>query len=315
MTFESPLVLLLLVLVPLILAGYLARQRRRARYPTTSVLTGVVERTFPWRRWVPVGLYLLTLTAGLIGLARPQATIAVPKEQATVLLVIDVSGSMYATDVEPSRIEAARQSATTFVRILPDGFPIGIVAFDKSANVLSPPTTDRAETLDVIEQLRAAFGGTAMGDGMKRALELRPGGPNAPPPPPGQDPNVIMLVESDGVTTIGSDPMEAAEDARRLRIPVYTIGLGTPEGKLTSFGGRSIPVPPDLSPLQQVSRHTGGRFFEAPTDDDLRGIYKELGSQIGFTREQQEVTVAFVVAALVLLAAATTSMLWTSRLP
>jgi Ca-activated chloride channel family protein len=318
MTFESPPLLVFLALVPLALIGYLYVQRRRARYairyPATGVLAGVVERTFPWRRWVPIGLYLLALTAMLSGLAKPQASVAVPKEEATVLLVMDVSGSMNATDVEPSRIVAARRSATTFVNVLPDSFPIGVVAFDESANVLSPPTIERGETRDVIDQLRAD-GGTAMGDAIGRALELRPGGANAPPPGPEQDPNVIVLLLSDGASTTGSDPMESADAARKLRIPVYTIALGTPEGALTQFGGRRIPVPPDEATLQQIAQRTGGRFFKAPSDEQLRGIYRELGSRIGFKKEKQEVTVVFAAVALLLAAAgATASAFWTSRL-
>ncbi|HKE98365.1 MAG TPA: VWA domain-containing protein [Actinomycetes bacterium] len=318
MTFESPPVLLLLVLPPLVLAGYLYLQRRRARYairyPATGVLGDVVRRTFPWRRWIPVALYLLAMSTMLIGLARPQASIAVPKEEATVLLVMDVSGSMNATDVEPSRIVAARRSATTFVNILPDTFPIGVVAFDESANVLSPPTIDRGETRDVIDQLRAD-GGTAMGDAIGRALELRPGGVNAPPPVGDQNPNVVMLLLSDGANSTGSDPLDNAEAARKLRIPVYTIALGTPEGALTQFGGRRIPVPPDEATLQLIAQRTGGRFFKAPSDEELRGIYRELGSRIGFKKEEQEVTVVFAAVALLLVAAgATASSVWTSRL-
>jgi len=318
MIFESPQRLLLLVLVPLVLLGYLLA-RRRARYairfPATGVLAGVVERTVPWRRWVSVGLYLLALTVMLLGVARPQATVAVPKEQVTVLLVMDVSGSMNATDMRPSRIEAARRSATAFVDALPRTFPIGIVAFNEGADVLLPPTTDRSEILETIAHLQA-YGGTAMGDGINQALELRPGGPTAPPPPPGHNPNAIMLLESDGATTTGSDPMQAAERARRLRIPVHTIGVGTLEGKLPQLSGSRIPVPPDLPTLRRVSAHTGGRFFHAPTEEELGGIYQELGSQIGFRKQPQEVTVVIVAAALLLLlASATTSMIWTSRLP
>jgi Ca-activated chloride channel family protein len=126
---------------------------------------------------------------------------------------------------------------------------------------------------------------------------------------------VIMVVESDGANATGSDPMTAAEDARRLRIPVYRIGLGTPEGQLLQRNGPSIPVPPDLPTLQRIAERTGGRFFHAPTEEDLRDIYEELGSRIGFKKQTQEVTVVFAVAALLLLiAGATTSLTWTGWL-
>jgi Ca-activated chloride channel family protein len=240
----------------------------------------------------------------------------VPKEQATVVLVMDVSGSMNATDVEPSRIQAARRSAKTFIDALPDSFPIGVVSFDESANVLSRPNIDRAEAHDIIDGLQAD-GGTAMGDGINQALELRVGGPNAPPPAADDDePDTIVLLLSDGASTTGSHPLEAAEAARGLRIPIYTIALGTPEGTLNPFGGRRIPVPPDEATLQAIAERTGGRFFTAPTDEELRSIYKELSSRIGFVTEKQEVTVLFAAAALLLLVAgATLSVLWSGRLP
>jgi Ca-activated chloride channel family protein len=320
MNFVWPLVLLALLLVPLALVCYLLVQRRRARYTVRftnlDVLASVAGGSAAWRRWVPVSLYLLALAAMVVGLARPQANIAVPKEQATVVLVMDVSGSMNATDVEPSRIQAARRSAKTFIEALPDTFPIGIVAFDESASILTRPTIDRPHANEIIDSL-AADGGTAMGDGINQALDLRPGGPNAAPPPASdKDPDTIVLLLSDGASTTGTHPLAAADHARELRVPVYTIALGTPEGTLNPFGGRRIPVPPDEATLQAIAERTGGRFFTAPTDEELRSIYKELSSRIGFVNEKQEVTVLFAAAALLLLVAgATISVLWTGRLP
>jgi Ca-activated chloride channel family protein len=320
MSFLWPLALLSLLLVPLALGAYFLAQRRRARYAVRytniDVLASVAGGGAAWRRWVPIAFYLLALAAMLIGLGRPQADIAVPKEEATVVLVMDVSGSMNATDVEPTRMVAARRSAATFVDALPGSFPIGIVAFDESASVLSRPTTNRRETREIIDSLQAD-GGTAMGDAIERGLELRPGGATAPPPPAEvTEPNTIMLVLSDGATTTGEDPLEAAEAARVLHVPVYTIALGTPDGTLTPFGGRRIPVPPDEDTLRSVAERTGGRFFTAPSDKELRSIYEELSSRIGFVTEKQEITVLFAAAALLLLVAgATISALWTGRLP
>jgi Ca-activated chloride channel family protein len=319
MSFLWPVGLLSLLLIPLVVGAYLAAQRRRARYAVrftnVSVLAGVVGRGSAWRRWVPVGFYLLGLLSMLVGLGRPQAEVAVPKEQATVILVMDVSGSMNATDVEPTRMVAARRSATTFVDVLPENFPIGIVAFDEAASVLSRPTTNRPETQEIIDGLQAD-GGTAMGDAIERALELRPGGPTAPPRDAKENPDTILLVLSDGATTTGIDPLGAASSARELRIPIYTIALGTPEGTLNPYGGRRIPVPPDEETLQAIAERTGGRFFSAPSDSELRSIYEELGSRIGFVTEKQEVTVLFAAAALLLLVAgATVSALWSGRLP
>ena len=319
MSFLWPLGLFSLLLVPLVAAAYLLAQRRRARYAVRytnlPVLASVVGRGSAWRRWVPVGFYLLGLVSLLIGLGRPQADVNVPKEQATIVLVMDVSGSMNATDVEPTRIEAARRSATTFVDVLPRNFPIGIVSFDEAASVLSKPTTNRSETHEIIDGLQAD-GGTAMGDAIQRALELRPGGPTAPPRDAKANPDTILLVLSDGATTTGSDPLGAADAARGLRIPIYTIALGTPDGTLNPYGGRRIPVPPDEETLHNIADRTGGRFFSAPSDRELRSIYEELGSRIGFVKERQEITVLFAAAALFLLVAgATVSLLWNGRLP
>ena len=320
MSFMWPLALLALLLIPLVVVAYILAQRRRARYAVrftnVEVLAGVVGGGAAWRRWVPIAFYLLALAAMVVGLGRPQATVAVPKEQATVVLIMDVSGSMNATDVEPTRMVAARRSATTFVNQLPESFPIGIVAFDESASVLSRPTTNRSETREIINDLQAD-GGTAMGDAINRGLELRPGGPSQPPPPAEvTEPDTIMLVLSDGATTTGEDPLTAAGEAAKLRVPVYTIALGTPDGTLTPYGGRRIPVPPDEATLQAVAEQTGGRFFSAPSDRELRGIYEELSSRIGFVEEQQEITVLFAAIALLLLVAGvTSSVLISGRLP
>lgn len=319
MSFTWPLALPALLLVPLALAGYLLAQRRRARYavPFTNldVLAGVVPARGTWRRWLPVACYLGALSALLLGLARPQASVAVPKEQATVILVMDVSRSMNATDVAPSRIEAARRNASTFVDQLPSTFPVGVVAFDETANVLARPTTDRGQIQDVIDGIRTG-GSTAMGDGIRRALDLRAGGPDAPPPPAGKrEPETVILLLSDGSNQTGESPVSAAAAAAELRVPVYTIALGTPDGVLYDFGGAQR-VPPDPETLAAVASRTGGRFYAAPSDADLRSIYKELSSRIGFVYQRQEVTVVFAAVGLLLLVGgAASSALFSGRLP
>jgi Ca-activated chloride channel family protein len=323
MTFAWPTVLLGLLAIPLILVGYLLLQRRRARYavryPNLEVLASVVGQGSTVRRWLPVGFYLLALAAMVVGLARPHASIAVPRQEVSVVLVIDVSGSMNATDVEPTRMVAARRAANLFVELLPEDFPVAVIAFDDGVNVMTRPTTDREAVRRTIDNLRAE-GGTAMGDAIARGLQMRPGGPSAPPPPPDQtEPDTVLLLLSDGANTTGSDPLDAADQAEELRIPVHTIALGTPEGTLDlsgGFGGRTLPVPPDEETLQLISEQTGGRFFSAPTEEDLRSIYEALSSRIGFEVERQEVTVVLAaVAVLLLVAGATLSALWSGRLP
>jgi Ca-activated chloride channel homolog len=337
MTFATPLALLALPLIPLtVLALVMARRRRiryAIRYPALDVLAGVVERE-RWGRWIPAALIVLALTALLLGAARPMARVPVPRDEATVMLVIDVSGSMNADDVDPTRIEAAQRAASRFLDRLPERFQVGLVTFSSEAETLVPPTTDREAIRQALATLNAN-GGTAMGDGLARALDvieaarqeatgggagptttLDPNGPAIPSPTtPGQGaeqpvavPPAVTLLLSDGANSAGGDPFIQAERARQLRVPVYTIALGTANGVLrqpNAFGGTRIqPVPPDPDSLARIAETTNGRFFEAPTSDNLTAVYDSLGSRIGFRLEEREVTVAFTAAGLLLLAAA-----------
>jgi Ca-activated chloride channel homolog len=332
MTFATPLALLALPLIPLtILALVLARRRRiryAIRYPALDVLAGVVERERRGR-WIPAALLLLALTALLLGAAKPMARVPVPRDEATVMLVIDVSGSMNADDVEPTRMEAAQRAAARFLDRLPDRFKVGLVTFSAEAETLVPPTTDREAVRAALAML-TANGGTAMGDGLARALDVieaarqQAGAGSAPPttadpggsgsgsaqPGTGQPPvpPAVTLLLSDGANSAGGDPFVQAERARALRVPVYTIALGTAGGVLrqpNAFGGTRIqPVPPDPETLARIAETSNGRFFEAPTSQNLTAVYESLGSRIGFRLEEREVTVAFTAAGLLLLAAA-----------
>ena len=336
MTFATPLALLALPLLPLtVLALVLARRRRiryAIRYPALDVLAGVVERERR-TRWIPAALLLLALTALLLGAAKPMARVPVPRDEATVMLVIDVSGSMNADDVDPTRMEAAQRAATRFLDRLPERFQVGLVTFSSEAETLVPPTTDREAVRTALATLNAN-GGTAMGDGLARALDVieaarqeavgGPGptttvDPNAQgatptpttPDPPAEQravPPAVTLLLSDGANSAGGDPFVQADRARQLRVPVYTIALGTAGGVLrqpNAFGGTRIqPVPPDPDSLARIAETSNGRFFEAPSSQNLTAVYDSLGSRIGFRLEEREVTVAFTVAGLLLLAAA-----------
>jgi Ca-activated chloride channel family protein len=335
-TFDVPLLLWGLLLVPAAVTAYVLAQRRRARYAVRftnlDVLAGVAPRTPGWRRHVPPALYTLALAALLASLARPQALVPVPKEQATVVMVMDTSGSMAATDVRPSRTAAAQQAAGAFLGQLPAPFRVAVVSFASTARTLAPPTTDRATVRQALSVLRAD-GGTAMGDGITRALELiqsaQAGGAaptpaptaTAPQPAPAATPDAggapaAILLLSDGANTAGAvQPLAAAERARQLGVPVYAIALGTPEGTLQT-GGRPQPVPPDPETLTRIAALTGGQFFAAPTAADLQAVYRDIGSRIGFEYELQEITVAFAAAGAALLALGTGAALrWSSRFP
>jgi Ca-activated chloride channel family protein len=335
MSVQWPGLLWALLLVPVAVAAYLVAQRRRAgyavRFTNLDLLANVVTRTPGWRRHLPPALYLLALTALLTSLARPQAVTLVPKEQATVMLVLDVSGSMNATDVHPTRMVAAQQAATTFVGELPGKLRVGVVSFASTAQTLTRPTTDRVAVAEAIASLHAE-GATAMGDGIERALDAkRPPGsgvvtqgvrpaPSPAVPADSQLPLVVLLL-SDGANTQGRvRPMDAAAHAHALGVPVFTIALGTEQGMVdvpNETGQlQRVPVPPDELTLRRIAEVTGARFFAAPTDRDLRGIYRELGSKIGFVKERQEVTVVFAAAGLLLVVAGMAlSLAWFSRFP
>jgi Ca-activated chloride channel family protein len=331
---QWPGLLWALLLVPVALAAYLLAQRRRSRYTVRftnlDLLANVVSGTPGWRRHVPPGFYLLALAALLISLARPQAITLVPKEQATIVLVMDVSGSMNATDVQPTRMVAAQRAATTFVEQLPEKFRVGIVSFGKIAETLIRPTTDRAAVYEAIDSLHAE-GATAMGDGIARALDVKrpptpsstgPGARPAPnPPSTGNDPPLIVLLLSDGANTQGrTQPMDAADDAKALGVPVFTIALGTDQGMVDvpdeAGNLRRIPVPPDKLTLRRIAEITRARFFAAPSNRDLKAVYRELGSKVGFVKDHQEVTVVFAATGLLfLVAGAAMSLVWFSRFP
>jgi Ca-activated chloride channel family protein len=337
MTFATPLVLLALPLVPLVVLALILVRRRpiryAVRYPALDVLTEVTRREHRGR-WVPAALLLLALTALLLGAAKPTARVPVPREEATVMLVVDVSGSMEADDVKPTRLDAARDAAGRFLDRLPARFQVGLVIFSSQAETLVPPTTDRTAVRDALASLRAD-GSTAMGDGLSSALDAivaarqangsaagAGGGGGAgggtPDPggagPGGTDPGVgtgspaVTLLLSDGANMAGVNPLDQAERARELNVPVYTIALGTPDGVLQRqdpLGRPRIqPVPPDPDTLARIAETTNARFFQAPTSRNLNQVYESLGSHIGFRTEEREVTVAFAAAALILLAAA-----------
>lgn len=368
MSFLAPNLLWGLLLLPLVVAAYLLAQRRRQKYAVrftnVDLLANLIPKIPAWRRHVPAALYLAALGALAVSLARPQTLVPVPKERATVVLVMDVSGSMAATDVQPTRLAAAKAAGTSFLDRLPAQFRVALVSFSTVAQTLTPPTTDRRAVKGALNALRAE-GGTAMGDGLVRGLDVaqsvdptrapadgRPGAPAAPATPSGRplfplpagaatpapaapspSPSggaagsgddepapVAILLLSDGASTSGrTQPFDAAAQAQRLGIPIYTIALGTPTGtvEVRDRGIRQlIPVPPDEPTLRQIASMTGGAFFAAPSEADLKAVYEDIGSRIGFDYELQEITFGFAAAGAALLAAGgALGLLWFNRFP
>jgi len=305
MSFQWPLMLLLLLVVPAALAGYLALERRRMRYAVRftnlEVLASVVPARSAWRRFVPVALFLLALAVAVAALARPRVTVSEPRENASVVLAIDSSGSMYADDVPPTRLGAAQAAVRLFLKKLPAKYRVGIVTFSSEAQVVASPTTDRSLVLRALGYL-VAGSGTAIGDGVARSVELARSDeePGADVPPAGtgsaaSSPTAIILL-SDGAQTRGVlTPQEGAARAKAAKIPVYTVALGTPNGVVTFTQGpyqRTFPVPPDRTTLREIADATGGTFYAAASAARLNAVYEHLGSSIGRVPKKREVTYA-----------------------
>jgi Ca-activated chloride channel family protein len=306
MRFLSSERLWLLLLVAGLAAAYVVLQRRRrhyaVRFTNLDLLASVAPRRPGWRRHLSAGLLGLALVGVVLGLARPVRDERVPKEAATVMLVVDTSVSMEATDVEPDRLRAAKEAATTFVRGLPDGLLAGLVAFDGSTRLLAPPTADH----DAVERAVAGLStgpGTAAGEGVYAALGAITDKRSA----------AIVLL-SDGVTTVGRPVEEAASAAAREGVPVTTIAFGTDEGTV-EVQGQVVPVPADPATMSAVAEATGGMFFEAFSAEQLEDVYRDIGRRVGYEVEQREVGTTFVAAGFVLLLAAlVASLLWTGRI-
>jgi Ca-activated chloride channel family protein len=315
MSFLSPVYLLAALAVPLMAAAYAVAQRRRrrfpVRFPAAAVLAGVVGRTSRWRRAVPAALLAAGAVFLAVAMARPQRVVAIPVEKASVMLVTDESGSMSAADVQPSRLDAARDAATRFLDGVPDSLLVGFVAYSSGTNATVSPSTAREDVKAELQRL-VPDGGTATGDALTAALdqlEARKGrdGKTAP--------SAILLL-SDGKTTRGSDPAAAAARARKLGIPVYTVALGTDSGTVTDpASGQAIPVPPDPQTLSAIARDSGGQAFQVSDADELGQVYQRLGSRIGTRKVRREVGAAFASAALLLLAGGVgTGLRWRGRL-
>ncbi len=311
MSFQAPLFLLALAAIPAALLALVLARRRPAKYvvrfPATATLVAVAGRTGRVRRAIPPALLCLALAGLITALARPEATIAVPVEKASVMLVTDTSGSMNATDVAPDRLTAAKAAATRFLDRVPDKLQTGLVAFADGPHTVLRPTQDRVQITSTIEALRAE-GGTATGDALDSALTaLGTRQKNSPP--------AAIVLLSDGASKTGRDPTEVAQEARDANVPIYTVALGTADG-VVEAQGQILSVPPDPEALAEVARISGGRAFAAEDADALDEVYETLGSRIGTKKEKREVSAGFAAAGLLLLGgAAFTSLRWRGRLP
>jgi Ca-activated chloride channel family protein len=305
LSFGSPIGLLALLAIPAALLLLAAARRRRTayavRFPAAATLAIAAGSVSSWRRHVPTALALAAIAALALALAKPQRTVAVPVEGASVVLVTDHSGSMSATDVEPDRLTAAEEAAETFLGKLPKATRVGVVAYSDGPDGTLAPTTDHDRVKQTIEA-QSAVGATATGEALQVALEtLAPNGRKAARPA-----SAIVLL-SDGKTTTGRDPIEVARTAKKLGVPVYTVALGTADATIpnpVSPLSPPIAVPPDPETLKQIAELSGGRAFTSGDADQLRSIYSTLGSRLATKHEQREITSGFAVAGLALLLAA-----------
>jgi Ca-activated chloride channel family protein len=320
MSFQSPLALIGLVLVPVLVGLYILRERRRERYATRftapALLPNLVAAAPGWRRHLPVALFLVALAAMIVGVARPHASVSVQREEATVLIAIDSSLSMSAQDVRPSRLAAAQSAAQAFVDGMPKKFRVGVIGFAGRAYVAVPPTEDRELVHSALKALKPGEG-TALGDAVALGTRLA----RAERTSDGRIPPTAMLVISDGAQMSGrTTPQVAATQAKAAHIPVYTVVVGTPDGvvNVPVAGGyqAQLRVPPSPETLRTVASMTAGQFFTAPDATRLRQIYEKLGSRLGHRRQKREITDLFAGgSAAFLVFGGALSALWFRRVP
>lgn len=320
MSFQWPLALVGLVVVPVLVALYVLRERRRtdfaARFTTPALLPNLVDAAPSWRRHLPLAVLLVALTAMVVGVARPHATVSVKREQATVILAIDTSLSMSAQDVKPTRLQAARNAARTFLERIPSKYRVAIVGFAGRAYVALPPTEDRTLARAALRTLHPAEG-TSLGDAVALATRLA----RRQRASDGTVPPSAILVISDGSQQSGrTSAAAAAVRARSAHIPVYSVLIGTQDGVITVTlaGGfqAQIRVPPSPETLRMLAQVTGGHFFTAPSAQRLRQVYERLGSRLGSRKESREITDVFAGgSAALLLVGGALSALWFRRVP
>ncbi len=328
MSFEAPSLLLGLLLVPVAALGYWLVQRRPSpyavRYPNLAVLASVAASRPTWRRHLPAALLLAAIAVLLVAFARPTITMSTASERATVVLVVDVSGSMRARDVRPSRLSAAKAAMKGFLDQVPDQLRIGLVSFSDDPQVIVAPTVNREQLQQGIDYLDPGFG-TAIGDAIARSVELAQtataeGGEGSVARDGNGQAVASVLLLSDGAQTRGVlSPVQGAEKARDAGIPIYTVALGTDGGTIVvgpPGQKQVVPVPPDRETLAAVAEATGGETFDAESADVLRAVYEGLGSRVGREDRPREVTYAFLAAgALLLTGAIGLAALGAPRLP
>lgn len=318
MSFAAPLVLLGLVAIPLLIGWYTGEQRRRARaasaFAQPALTPSVAPRRPGWRRHTPMVMFAIAIAALIVAAARPQRTVAEPINSAAIMLENDVSSSMTATDVKPSRLVAGQRAASSFVARVPDSTNVGLIEFARHPVTLQSPTTDHSLTQSAIAQLRPGGGGTAIGDAIQAALHsLR-----SLPAQGGKRPPSAIVLLSDGGSNVGSSAVGAARQAASDHIPIYTVSLGTPHGTIPiKRGSRTVitPVPVARQELAAIAADSKGRAFTAADAAGLSAVYAHLAARLGHKNVEHGLTATFAGGGLVLLLfGSLLSLLWFGRL-
>ena len=314
MSFAAPIWLAALALVPLAIAASISARRRARRYavrfPAVSTVRLAVGTGTSWLRHLPAVLALAAIAALALALARPHITYGAAVDQASVMLVTDHSGSMAATDVKPTRLDAAESAADSFIGELPAAARVGAIAFSTTPDAVQAPVANHNAARAIINA-QDADGSTATGNALALALQLLHG-TNAKHPP------AAIVLLSDGAANAGENVLTVARQAAAEKIPIYTVALGTPEGTLPNayLFDPPIPVPPDPQLMRQIAKLSGGRSFDAQSAGELSSIYQRLGTRIARVKRTREVTADFAIAGLgLLLLAAVTSTRWSGALP
>ena len=317
MTFQSPVWLVGLLVVAALVALYVVLQLRRrayaARFTNVALLGSLVPKRPGWKRHVAFGLLALALAVLVTSLAVPSTEVRVPRERATVVMAVDVSLSMEATDVAPTRFQAMQIAAKEFVDVLPERINLGLVTFAGTATTVVTPTTDRGQMRTAIDNLDLAES-TAIGEAIFTSLTAIDNYQSSIDVPSEELPPARIVLLSDGFNTVGRDETQAIDAAQAAQVPVSTIAFGTDFGTL-DIDGETVPVPVDRASLEEVADQTGGSFSEAASVEELEEVYADIGSQIGYTTEAQDISPWFVRAGVLLaLVGVGLSLLWTNRL-
>ena len=340
MSFLWPHLLWLLAIVPVLIAAYVLMQRRRQkyalRYASLSLVKEAIGRGPGIRRHIPPALFITGVAVALLALARPVATILLPSQQGTVILTLDVSGSMRADDLQPNRLEAAKAAARAFVDKQPKNVRIGVVSFSDSAAIVQAPTADREAVLTAIDGLSPQRG-TAIGRGILTSLDAifpssrstqlsfgngrgfgqAPEPPATPTPvPAGTHAPAVVVLLSDGQSNTGPAPLDVIDQATNRGVRVYTVGVGTAQGAVLRIGGRSARVQLDEDTLKHIAGATDAQYFNATSEADLQNVYQNLSTRLVFKPQQTELTAAFTgLATALFLVTGALSLWWFNRLP